>query len=334
MSAEIVEKLIGEVFSSAPQFVSFVFQGGEPLLAGLPFYLNFIESVSKQNKKNVPVFYSIQTNGTLITEEFSHFFHKNDWLVGISLDGQAGVNDRARFFENGKGAFQATMKGIARLKQASVRFNILSVVTSANYMNAKETYSFFKKEGFEFLQFVPCLDFIDGTNSWKLQPAQWLHFQSVLFDLWYEDILHGNYVSIRWFDNLINLLNGHRPDSCASEGICGGYFVCESNGDIYPCDFYCLDDYKLGNIGQNKWSEISTQTTYHRFISDSLSIHEKCSSCQYYRLCRGGCRKEREKDLLSHSFCEVYKAFFDYAIKRLLVVAECAQNKGLTKPQD
>jgi uncharacterized protein len=248
--------------------------------------------------------------------------------VGVSLDGQKNENDQARINKNGNSSFDEVIKGINILKKEKVLFNILSVVTSANYQNISSTYSFFKSQGLDYIQFIPCLFFINKDNPLTLLPSQWLTFQKELFNLWYEDFNKGIYISIRHFDNYVNLLNHHPADGCAFNGTCGQYVVCESNGDLYPCDFYCLDSYKLGNIQNDKLTEVFNNIIYKNFTNESLLISNNCNGCLYKSLCRGGCKKDRENDYLTNRFCSSTKEFFDYSFTRIKIIADKAK-KGL-----
>ncbi len=326
MDSEISTDLVKQAFSIEESFVSFIFQGGEPLLAGLDYYYNFLRLVKKYNIKNIPVFYSIQTNGTLITDEWIHLFQTNDWLVDLSLDGCQEDHDFSRSDKSGKGSFLDVMKAINALKLAKVNYNILAVVTSENYQNISNTYRFFKDQGFTHLQFISCLDFLDNDNILTLSPLQWAAFQIELFDLWYKDWISGEYTSIRHFDNYINLMNGYSADSCAQNGVCGSYFVCENDGTIYPCDYFCLDETKLGMIQEDTLQDMQKNDKYQQFLAESLLIETYCISCPYYSVCRGGCKKDRTADLNANYYCEGYKIFFKAVWSRMQMISKQARN--------
>ena len=145
-------------------------------------------------------------------------------------------------------------------------------------------------------------------------------FLKNIFDLWYDDLIQGNYVSIRQFDNYLSLLMGRYPENCAMGGICGEYYVIESNGDTYPCDFYCTDKHKLCNI---KDEQALLMTNRHQdFIKQSYLIHNKCKSCNYYFLCRGGCKRDRGANYINNKYCKSYKSFFTYTLERLKKAAQ------------
>ncbi|MDO4846661.1 MAG: SPASM domain-containing protein [Clostridiaceae bacterium] len=315
MTGETADVLIQKIREYRPSALCVMFQGGEPLLAGLEFYKSFAAKI-KGNIK-APVSFSLQTNGLLIDDGFAKFFKENGFLVGVSLDGGRRTNDRYRLDANGGSVFEQVLRSISILRKHDVDFNILSVVDGENAGDIESTYTFFKEQGFGFLQFIPCIDENSGVS---LTPEKHATFLKKSFDLWYEDFINGRYISMRHIDNYINILMGNPPENCAMCGVCGNYFVVEANGDIYPCDFYCRDEYKIGSVfGERPFEQNEKQK---RFIEQSLLIHEKCRECRYYRLCRGGCRRDRDESLTSNVYCKAYKDFFDYSCDRMNKIAE------------
>lgn len=315
MTDETADVLIQKIREYRPSALCVMFQGGEPLLAGLEFYKSFAAKI-KGNIK-APVSFSLQTNGLLIDDGFAQFFKENGFLVGVSLDGDRKTNDRYRLDTNGGSVFEQALRSISILKKHEVDFNILSVIDGENAGDIESTYSFFKEQGFGFLQFIPC---IDESNGVSLTPEKYAAFLKKSFDLWYEDFINGRYISMRHIDNYINILMGNLPENCAMCGVCGNYFVVEANGDIYPCDFYCIEEYKIGSVFGERPFE--TNEKQKRFIEQSLLIHEKCRECRYYRLCRGGCRRDRDESLTANIYCKAYKDFFDYSADRMNKIAE------------
>lgn len=315
MTEETVDALIQKIKEYRPSALSVVFQGGEPTLAGLDFYKSFVNKI-KENIK-APVNYALQTNGLLIDDAFAQFFKENGFLVGISLDGGRKTNDRYRLDKSGESVFRKVQNSINTLKKHGVDFNILSVIDDENTDDVEEGYAFFKKQGYNFLQFIP---FVDGEDGVSLTPEKYGEFLKKIFDLWYTDFINGDYVSIRHIDNYIGILLGNPPENCAMCGVCGSYFVVEANGDIFPCDFYCKDEYRLGSICDEKPFEVSEKQK--EFIEQSMLIHEKCRDCKYRVLCRGGCKRDRTDGYTKNRYCEAYKSFFDYAAQRLVNAAK------------
>ncbi len=315
MTEETVDALIQKIKEYRPSALSVVFQGGEPTLAGLDYYKSFVNKI-KENIK-APVNYALQTNGLLIDDDFAQFFKENGFLVGISLDGNRKTNDRYRLDKSGESVFQKVQTRIDILKKHGVDFNILSVIDDKNGEDIEETYAFFKERGYNFLQFIP---FVDGEDGVSLTPEKYGEFLKKIFDLWYADFINGDYISIRHIDNYIGILLGNPPENCAMCGVCGSYFVVEANGDIFPCDFYCKDEYRLGNIYDEKPFEVSEKQK--EFIEQSMLIHEKCRDCKYRVLCRGGCKRDRTDGYTKNRYCEAYRDFFDYAADRMINAAK------------
>ncbi|GAB6167885.1 SPASM domain-containing protein [Clostridium carnis] len=336
MTEETVENLIKNVFSSSYKAISFAFQGGEPTLAGLSYFSNFINIVKKYNTQNVYIRYSIQTNGYTIDTEWGEFFKENEFLVGISLDGPKDINDELRVIHGFKGSFNTVMKSINILKKFDVPFNILCVLTAFNSKHINKVYNFYKKENLNYLQFIPCLEPLDSNsemNKYSLQNNDYTHALNTLFKLYKKNYFDGNYTSIRLFDNYVQMLLGEPPENCGVSGICSCYFVVESNGDTYPCDFYSLDKYKLGNININSFEEMRNSKTAINFINESKNIDSKCLNCKHFRLCRGGCKRYRtslsENVIPFNYFCESYYNFFENNTKDLIEIANAVRSNIL-----
>ncbi|MDY0064087.1 MAG: anaerobic sulfatase maturase [Bacilli bacterium] len=325
MKAEVVTQLIQNAFQSAKKAVIFSFQGGEPLLAGLPFYEAFVEKVALLNHNNCRIVYSIQTNGVLIDENWAGFFKKNNFLVGVSLDGPEFVHNQNRITNKKEGSFDEVMKGIAHLKKADVNFNILSVLTSTSIVHSKEILSFFKKEAFSYLQFIPYVPNLDlqENDPYIVTPRQYEEFLNIALDWWEQELNENHLVGIRYFDNIISLILGFQPQSCDLSGHCSNNLVIEADGSVYPCDFYVLDEWKMGSVVDNTFEEIVAHPKSKKFVEDSLQVPTSCLNCSFYQLCKGGCKRYKEMTNTHNPYyCEAYLAFFQKNILRLEKLAE------------
>ncbi len=310
MSKETVDILLKKVSDYGPAGLTVIFQGGEPTLAGLQFFEYFTEQAKKRIKADI--FFSIQTNGTLIDNKFADFFARNDYLVGISLDGNRKTNDRYRVDKHGESVLPATLSAINALKKRNVMFNILSVTDNENAADIDSTYAYFKKHGFYDLQFIPYVDEYDGIS---LSPEAYEAFLKRIFDLWYEDFDPDDFIQIRHIDNYLDIIAGFPPENCAMCGTCGHYYVIEANGDIFPCDFYCKEEFKIGHITDEKPFEINEK--HKKFIEESILIRPQCAECKYQYLCRGGCKRDRINGFTENKYCKAYYNFFEYSIDRL-----------------
>lgn len=311
MTVETADKLIEKALAFADgESISFTFQGGEPLMAGLRFYRHFVKSVDKKNRLKSPIYFSLQTNGTLINYEWAQFLHSNGFLVGLSLDGDCN-NNRYRVDRELNSTFDRAMNAAKILSEHCVDYNILTVLTGSCADNIDDIYSFFKTQGFRYLQFIPCLrPFGDNSeNELYMTEEQYGNFLITCFKRYCEDYKSGSYISIRYFDNLVWLYRGQPAEQCGLYGHCMHQFVAEANGNIYPCDFYCVDEWLLGNIND---TETNFDTLAHSkraidFLKESLQIKAECRTCEYYSLCRGGGCKRNRAD---RDWCKAYKRFF------------------------
>lgn len=329
MEDNVLETLVRRALLFADGQCTFAFQGGEPTLAGLDFYRRLVELQEKHNTKRVQIHNAIQTNGIAIEAEWARFLAKHHFLTGVSLDGPRDIHDANRTDAKERGSFDRVMAGIAHLKAAGAEFNILSVVTGWSARHAEKTYRFFRHEGFDFLQFIPCLDPLGEEpfkQSHSLTPERFGSFLISLFDLWHDDAMRGNPISIRWFDNLAGMMLGAPPEACGMSGFCTCQFVVEADGSVSPCDFYVLDEWKVGDIQSDGFQEMRASPNARRFIETSLTEDLSCAGCTWKTLCRGGCRRSREpfKDGLPilNLHCEAYKRFFAHAVPGLREVAE------------
>ena len=329
MSLETAEQLICKSIQRTRQNLTFAFQGGEPTLAGLDFYREFVRLVQKYGRPGLNIQYSLQTNGMLMDNEWARFLHENHFLVGLSLDGPRKIHDLYRVRQDGSGSWNRVLLASQLMKEYKVDFNILTVVTSRNAGKIREIYRFYQENKLHYQQYIPCIDpFGDGKGDceYSLAAQEYGRFLIDLFDLWYEDIIHRRFIYIRMFENLCGMLRGLPPESCGMGGVCGMQYVFEADGSVYPCDFYALDEWKLGNIREQSYEKLDRKRTELRFIENSCRQPEKCRVCQWYSLCRNGCRRDRVTDLNGqpgiNSYCEGYQAFFEAGYPRLARLAE------------
>ena len=342
MTHETARTLLSETFSSIERggSVSFAFQGGEPTMAGIGFFRDFTDLVRHYNTENVHVSYSIQTNGYALDSVWAELFKQEDFLVGISLDGTSENHDRLRPDRGGHGTWERVSANLQLLRSAGVEVNILCVVTKRLAKSPERTYASLKKTGVGYLQFIACLDPLEkqrGMSAWSLTPEDYGGFLCGLFDVWYQDLMKGQYVSVRLFDDYVHLAMGLPPGTCSSSGSCGAYLVIESDGTIYPCDFYCLDEWKLGQLGHDSLEAVMYGPEHMRFLNGGQRRPEECGNCRYRSICRGGCRRDWIFDETGcHNYlCPAFRRFFDYAGGRISQIArremEYARNAGFKK---
>lgn len=251
------------------------------------------------------------------------FFYENKFLIGLSIDGTREVHDLNRVDHSEKGTFSRILKTTDFLRKESVDFNILTVVTRMTTRKVRSIYNDYKKRGYDFLQFIPCLDSLNderGGEGFSLLPKDYTHFLITLFDLWYIDISNGKMISIRFFDNILGMYLGIQPESCDMVGRCSIQHVVESDGSLYPCDFYVLDHLNLGNINCDELSAMHQNPIAQEFVAESTILNEACKSCKWFNLCRGGCKRNRDETHLNY-YCESFKSFYDYSYSRFKELA-------------
>ncbi len=309
MTESTAENLIKKAFAFADgESVAFAFQGGEPLLAGLDYFKSFVRLVRKHNEQNSTVFFGLQTNGTLVTDEWAAFFRENDFLIGLSLDG--GYKDNQfRLDRDGRNTYEKIIAASELLKKHGVSFNILTVLTGYCAEHIDTVYKSLTQKGFKYLQFIPCLrPFGDKSeNEMYMTNRQYAKFLIHGFNAYVRDYVREDYTSVRYFDNLVRLFLGHTAEQCGVCGHCMHQFVVEGNGNVYPCDFYCTDEWLLGNINDHNLDSLAHSEKATEFLRESLKVDAECKACRFYPLCRGGGCKRLKND---RDYCEAYKAFF------------------------
>jgi uncharacterized protein len=313
MTEETLERLVDTyLFYSYPNSV-FAFQGGEPTLAGLGFYRNLIKLQKQRGRDGQNVSNSLQTNGMLIDVEWCALFREYNWLIGVSLDGPEDVHDMYRRNKAGHPTWKRVMQSVNTMQKQKVDFNVLCVVSRANVEKPREMYQFFKNLGIDNIQYIPLSEFDREGNPlpFTVTAREYGTFLCDTFEQWWPD---RRRIRIRCFDNIAEGLAGQRPGTCTMHETCDSYAVVEYNGDVYPCDFFVEDSWRLGNIMVDSWSEIARKQKRYTFATRKTLARVECAECEYEPLCHGGCPKSRQaphgkfEDL--DYFCESYKMVF------------------------
>ena len=325
MSDETMEKTIAGMFacSDAP---TFVWHGGEPALMGLDFFVKVV-AVQRYYANGRDYSNAIQTNGTLLDEEWARFLKDENFLAGVSLDGPEHMHDKHRRDLRGNGTFQRVFENAKMLSSKGVQINILSTVNAYSVEYPREIYKFFKKNGFTFMQFAPVVE-SDPLNPevaapYSVNPKDYGVFLNRLFELWVKDFDYKRLrqkTSIRFFDALIQKYVGMIPDHCNFHKVCGNALVVEHNGDMFSCDYLVSEDTCVGNIHEISIGEAFQSREHIAFGKLKSEFGIQCQKCRWLDLCYGGCIKDRIRDPRDkghNHFCESYKYFFERADKRL-----------------
>lgn len=309
MSDEILEQFTREyIEAQTMNQVLFTWHGGEPLLRSIDFYRKAL-SLQQKYAGGRRIDNVIQTNGTLLTDEWCEFFAQNHWLVGISIDGPQPDHDHYRLTAAGKPSWQKVMQGIKLLKKHGVEWNAMAVVNAYNANHPLEFYRFFKENGCQFLQFTPIVERLtrheDGRTLASLAdkdeislseasvvPEQWGYFLCAIFDEWVRKDVGKIFVEI--FDCTLANWMGISPGICAYSKECGHAGVMEHNGDVYSCDHFVFPEYKLGNIRDHSLIDMlygEQQQEFSRLKHSSLP--RQCKECDMEFACHGECPKNR-----------------------------------------
>lgn len=313
MSDEMLEQFTREYIEAQtmPQ-VLFTWHGGEPLMRSIDFYKKAL-ALQKKYAHGKQIDNVIQTNGTLLTDEWCEFFAQNHWLVGISIDGPQEYHDHYRVTPAGKPSWEKVMQGISLLKKHRVEWNAMAVVNAYNAEHPLEFYHFFRDNGCQYLQFTPIVERLteheDGRTLASLAddreipladasvtPQQWGNFLCTIFDNWVRHDVGKTFVEI--FDCTLANWMGVLPGICAYSKECGHAGVMEHNGDVYSCDHFVFPEYKLGNIREQSLIDMlygEKQQAFSRLKHTSLP--RQCKECDMEFACHGECPKNRfEKD--------------------------------------
>lgn len=328
MDESTLEAIIKKALSHAEGACTFGFQGGEPTLRGLDFFKTVVALQKKHNVNGVRVDNALQTNGLLLDDNWAEFLAREGFLVGLSMDGMAGVHNKNRVDARGEGTLARVLASAETLRRHNVTFNVLTVVTNDTADKIGLIYDFFMRHELRWQQYIPCLDPLGENMGW-LTTEKYALFLKGLFDRWAADVARGNFIYIRQFENYVGMLLGKPAESCGMMGYCGMQYAVEADGSAYPCDFYIVDAYRLGNFLTDDFDILDQNRARLRFVEDSAQKDKECRACPYFPLCRGGCRRDRDAGggaLGRTRFCEAYKAFFAYALPRLTAIARgCAR---------
>ena len=333
MSEELLERFVKDyIEAQTMNEVVFTWHGGEPTLRPLSFYQKAVELQKKYAGGRI-IHNSLQTNGTLLTDEWCRFLKANNWLVGISIDGPEAFHDRYRRDSQGRPSWQKVMEGIQLLQHYGVEWNAMAVVNRYNADHPQAFYRFFKSIGCQYIQFTPIVErnvqHADGRHlasindaddapvtDFSVTPEQWGSFLCGLFDEWVKQDIGRVFVQI--FDSMLANWVGVAPGSCIYAKECGHAGVMEYNGDVYSCDHFVFPQYKLGNINEHTLIEMLYGEKQRRFSQLKYNkLPRQCKECRWAFACHGECPKNRfVNDRYGNPglnyLCAGYRRFFEH----------------------
>ena len=317
MTEETLEEYVKQYISSHPgPQVEMAWQGGEPTLMGLKFF----EKISEFQKKYLPEGWTcsntMQTNGTLLTPEWCDFLRENNYLIGISIDGPPDVHDVYRYDKGKHPSHGKVMRGLKLMQEHKVEHNILCVVNDVNGKKPVECYDFFKENGAEFIQYIPIVEPLEGSevSSRSVPPETYGDFLIETFNEWVRKDIGKIYVQI--FEECFRVWLGYPAGLCIFRETCGDAMALEHNGDLYSCDHYVFPEFKLGNIFDTPIGDMADSEFQVKFGKDKNdTLPQFCLDCDVKFMCNGGCPKNRftltpAGDPGLNYLCAGYKKFF------------------------
>jgi uncharacterized protein len=343
MAEELLETYLRQLIEShrTPE-VTIAWQGGEPTLMGLPFFRRSVELAQQYARPGMTISHTIQTNGTLIDDEWAEFFKQNNFLVGISIDGPRAMHDVYRQDKGGAPTFDKVLRGLAYLKQHGVEWNALTTLNHANVDQPVAVYRFLRDEcGARFIQFIPIVErhhvdgvpFGDAVVERSVTAAQYGKFLIGVFEEWVRHDIGEVYVQM--FDVALANWYGEPSGLCVFSKTCGTALALEHSGDLYSCDHFVEPQYKLGNIKETHMIELVASAQQRKFGQDKFdTLPEYCLACDVRFACHGGCPKDRfistpDGEAGLNYLCAGYKLFFHHVNQPMqLMVQLLRQNRA------
>ncbi|UCH86917.1 MAG: anaerobic sulfatase maturase [Dehalococcoidia bacterium] len=314
--------------------VTFAWQGGEPTLMGVDFFKLAVELQQRYRKPGTRILNTMQTNGTLLDDDWCRLFHEHNFLIGLSLDGPRELHDAYRVDKGGKSTFDRVMSGLDLLKEHGVEFNVLATVHAANAERPLEVYRFLRDEArVQFIQFIPIVEranetgFQEGSKVTErsVTARQYGDFLIAIFNEWVRRDVGQTYVQI--FDVALEAWFSGRASLCIFSDTCGNALALEHNGDLYSCDHFVEPEYKLGNIEESNLIELVGSQKQREFGQDKRDkLPQYCLDCQVRFACNGGCPRNRfiqtpDGEPGLNYLCQGYRAFFNHIDKPMRFMA-------------
>ena len=323
MSEETVRALVDRALGlGSDAQVTFAFQGGEPTLAGLDFFRSFTAYVDER-RTGQTVSYALQTNGHSLTPEWAAFFREHGFLVGVSVDAYRELHDSLRGDIRLEPTHARAMESIRMLREAGVEFNVLTVL-SAQLPGTRSGCS----SSTSARRSTTCSSSPASVSTWisisegeeyALTPRAFFSFYRTFFDLWLREARAGRAFSVGLFDNVMQLSLGQWPQACGMLGRCAPQFVVESNGDVYPCDFYVLDQWRMGSVTEDGYDALLQAPAARRFLAEPRRECAACADCPFEGICHRNC-KRLNASYYDETYCG-YREFLEHAYRPLAEMA-------------
>ncbi|PQV52850.1 uncharacterized protein LX70_04042 [Defluviimonas denitrificans] len=345
MSHDVLESYVRQTIECSLEAglnqVGFAWQGGEPTMLGVGYFEEIVTLQQKYAPRDVKITNTLQTNGTLLDDDWGAFFAANDFLIGLSIDGPRKIHDRYRVTRSDRPTFDSVMRGLDVLRRHGVAHNALTTVHHGNGGKGKEVYRFLRRLGIDFMQFIPIVERSPGVGlagapqvdmapenlvtAWSVSPKVYGKFLCDVFDTWFKHDIGK--VFVQHFDVQLGLWLGHPSSLCVFAETCGNALAIEHDGSLFSCDHYVYPDYRLGKITETPMRELLWTERQVDFGHDKKTkLTSQCQECRFRFACNGGCPKHRFATSRSgeaghNYFCESYTMFLRHAESRLVKMA-------------
>ena len=329
MTDDVLESYTRQYLQAMPQQCQFMWQGGEPLLAGMDFFERAVALQAEHKLDGQQVTNGLQTNGTLVDEAWCEFFKANGFLIGVSIDGTPQWHDHFRKDHAGNPSFHRAWAGLELLQKHHVEFNVLVTLNSANIVHGGDIYRWFTNRGVQYLQFIPILerDAAGSPQPFSCTAEQYGRFLLDVYEVWRSRDVGR--VSVRMFDSVMHTALFGLPSTCCYSPKCANAYVLEFNGDLYACDHFVFKEWRIGNITERPLAELVTDPKLEEFAKLKTTLPSVCEDCEFLTFCHGGCPKHQwpigtDAGRVNH-YCEGLKLFFREALDDLKQLAHDLQ---------
>jgi uncharacterized protein len=317
LSLELVERMFAGWLPKGPQKINISFQGGEPTLVGLQWFEGLFNILNRYRRTDQQITLALQTNGLQLDGDWAKLLSSHGVLVGLSIDGPEPLHDHYRRDAQGKGSFKKVLRAARLLIHEGVQVNAIVLLNDRNVSDPLGLYGFLKRQGFQWMQFIPCVEWTDKSTlkPFSITSEAYGKFLIDLFEAWYpKDV---GRIFVRYFESLLLKLAGLPGGLCYLESHCHPGLTVEHEGSVYGCDHFVTEKWYLGSIDDPQWVHWDTHPRYVQFAKQKAQLPDSCASCSFVRICGGGCQKHRDPKTCRNIFCSAYKRFFGVSLLRL-----------------
>lgn len=311
LELSLLDKIVKEAFELSDNVI-ITWHGGEPTMPGVEYYRQYMQIVAKHKKPCQNIINMIQTNATLVDDEFAKFFKDNNFIVSVSIDGDENTHNRNRHYASGKGSYEATMRGVDCLRRHGIYPPVIATVSRNTYSDCETTFKSFINQGFTEIKFSPVYD--SSEDAFSISCDEWYEYIKKVLDIWTEK--QDEKIKVREIDEILEWFTGNTINTCSSTNSCVNWMSIDENGNVYPCE-YLRSTECYGNVCEQHLADVFKSEAYKRFVEKVMYIPDECKSCEFYSMCGNGCPATRLKgtELVydgRYVYCEERKQLYKY----------------------